>query len=106
MKVDRISYKRNFLIDPFTMEHEHIGIELQLDNHDEPSEVYAYAKGLVEGLHEKSFPVVDADKKYSVFKEWIESTEFREDAENQIKLSDYNNVLELKSIAKQKPSKP
>ncbi len=48
MKIDRIIYKRNFLLNPQTMEHQHIGVEVLLDEFDNIDEVYLKAKSKVE----------------------------------------------------------
>lgn len=71
MRYNSITVKRNFLIDPMTMEHLHVGVEVQLDEFDNVDECYLkarkrvedYGAGLVNGnvepeFIEKRLPVV------------------------------------------------
>jgi hypothetical protein len=61
MMYDRIIVKRNFLIDPMTMEHLHIGVEAHLDELDNVDECYLKARNKIDGwgLKEKLTPIED-----------------------------------------------
>ncbi len=88
MKIDRILYRRNFLINPTTMEHRHIGVEVLLDEFDNIDEVYLKAKskveewatGLMEGtieapvapLPEKKLDLGDSGENEALKRFWAE----------------------------------
>lgn len=113
MRVDRISYKRNFLIDPHTLEHEHVGVEIILEPFETVEQGLDYAKVVVESwqsttehyvhLNNKSQELITPD--FTEEMTALESYTYREDAMNYLKLRGFAYFKQLTNIANEKPTK-
>lgn len=115
MKVPKVIYKKNFVIGKNL--YEHFTMECEPDNEAETPEIlYDKAKEIIEKQHlenQKSLTTAEViqrdveewDKEYAIFKQWLMDCMNREDAEEYLKDSKYYDVLELKLIVKNKPSK-
>lgn len=60
MKIERVSYQKTFSIGPYLTEK--IGIEIQLDDTDQPHDILTEAKRIVEGWHIEKNPGLNEQK--------------------------------------------
>ena len=49
MKIDRVTYKKIFPLAPYV--NQQIGVEVQVDEGEDPKDALDYAKGFIEGWH-------------------------------------------------------
>lgn len=115
MKVVKVIYKKNFVIGKNL--YEHFTYEAELEENDTPEECFTKLKDMANAQHlsHGSLPMTTAeiiqrdndewDKEYPIFKQSLIDTPDREDASRLLMSSIYYDVLELKMIVKNKPSK-
>jgi hypothetical protein len=112
MKVERINYRRNFLIDPQTLEHKHIGIEILVEKGDNIDEVYKFAEKTIEGWKGKVTGEIQVKQpegwrtdEISKIKNHLSTIPYQEDAVNFLKIGGLTYIKELNEIANKKPLK-
>lgn len=117
MKVVKVIYKKNFVIGKNL--YEHFTLEAELEESDTPEGCFSNLKDIANMQHlthaKDGFSLTTAqviehdneewDREYPIFKQSLIDTPDREDASRLLMSSIYFDVLELKMIVKNKPSK-
>jgi hypothetical protein len=55
MHISKVSFKRNYAISPLTMEHMHLGVEIELNAGEDAKDALKQAQALVEEYYKESF---------------------------------------------------
>lgn len=121
MKVDKVSYQKAFIIGPYLQEK--VGIEIQLDEGENPDAVLGIAKGIVETWHRAANkelyeqlgtvtvtrkPVAHdpaIDQAFEQLKETLLIIKYREEAQAYLDNTDFKHTIEAKKIVNSKPKK-
>jgi hypothetical protein len=121
MKIDRVRYDKKFSIGPYLTDS--VGIEAQVDADETPELVLTTLKTIVEDWHYSQYRAkevalaeadnakyqqekqTEIDKEFDNLHRLLKDIEYREDALNLIEKTSFKFNVELKAIAKSKPSK-
>lgn len=120
MKIDRVRYDKKFSIGPYLTDS--VGIEAQVDADETPELVLTTLKAIVEEWHKELHPVkelissdlnaqyqkdkqTEIDKEFDDLHKLLKDITYQEDALNLIEKTSFKFNVELKAIAKSKPSK-